>query len=354
MNLKKIRFIRFIQRISINFFISTPFTYSFKEKCKIHIKWFLSRFLKKNFFITERYRDKFSNNLKNFIIDESDNVAILIRGPIIEKEDFTLNTIYLYRKYYPNAPIYISTWDNEKYKLKNLLQDNKTKIISSKFEKPAIGYGSTNLQIKGNIQALDVIKKDKIKYTLTSRSDQRFYACNSLKFLKLFLKKFSYKKLNELDQQNLRLIALNFNTFMYRLYGLNDMFLFGLTEDVYNYWNTSKDTRKTLNNKSKKYTMLTYSKDRINEVYFMSEFLNRNGHFLKWNLEDYWKVLSERFIIVDSSSLDFFWPKYTFKEERWKEYGKEIQFREISFADWLLIKENKLQINEDIINKPIN
>lgn len=351
---KKIRFIRYIKEISINFFINTPLTNSFKENCKIHIKWFLYRFFKKNVFITERYRAKFFYNLKNFIIDESDDVAILIRGPIIGKEDFTLNTIYLYRKYYPNAPIYISTWDNEKSKLKNLFQDNKTKIISSKFEKPASGYGSTNLQIKGNMQALDVIKKDKIKYTLTTRSDQRFYSCNSLKFLKLFLNKFSYRKANDLDQQNLRLIALNFNTFLYRLYGLNDMFLFGLSEDVYNYWNSSKDLRNPLNNKSKKYTMLTYSKDRINEVYFMSEFLNRNGHFLKWNLEDYWKVLGERFIIIDGSSLDFFWPKYTFKEERWKDYNKEIQFREISFSDWLLIKEKKLPINEEIINKPIN
>ena len=47
----------------------------------------------------------------------------------------------------------------------------------------------------------------------------------------------------------------------------------------------------------------------------MTLFLEKNGHDLLWDIIDYWDVISKRFIIVDSKSLDFLWPKYSNKEE---------------------------------------
>ena len=52
----------------------------------------------------------------------------------------------------------------------------------------------------------------------------------------------------------------------------------------------------------------------------MTEFLKRNGHNLEWTLDDYLRILRNRFIIVDSNSLDFLWPKYSFFEERFKDF----------------------------------
>ena len=51
--------------------------------------------------------------------------------------------------------------------------------------------------------------------------------------------------------------------------------------------------------------------------------------------------------------MDFFWPKYSFLEERHKDF-KDIRFREISYADWLLIKNKQLKPNEKILDLPWN
>ena len=83
----------------------------------------------------------------------------------------------------------------------------------------------------------------------------------------------------------------------------------------------------------------------------MTEFLKRNGHELKWTLHDYFQVIKDRFIIIDSASMDFFWPKYTFFEDRHKDF-EDIKYKEISYADWILIKNKQLSPNEKYLISP--
>tara|TARA_Y100000589_G_scaffold61480_1_gene52619 strand:+ start:337 stop:1350 length:1014 start_codon:yes stop_codon:yes gene_type:complete len=336
------------------FFFNVPFVNNTNQLLRILLKWFIFRFNTRHKYITERSRIKYLSDNTNNLIDNTNDVAILIRGPIITRDDFTLNTILMYRKLYPKAIIYISTWNHEIKKISNIACNKNIKIITSEFIKPTIGYGSTNLQIKGNMQGLEQILKDNIKYTMTIRSDQRFYNNLNLSFLKEVHKIYEYKKFNNSDEQIGRLVGLSFNTFLYRLYGLSDMFLFGFTEDVFNYWNTKYDERLEINKFYRKFTMKEYCLERINEVYFMTDFLERNGHKLKWNLKDYWSILKNRFIVIDSSSLDFLWPKYSFIEERWKNYDKNLVFKEICFSDWLLIKNDLMPLDENIIDQYIN
>ena len=82
----------------------------------------------------------------------------------------------------------------------------------------------------------------------------------------------------------------------------------------------------------------------------MTFFLEKNGHDLLWDIIDYWDVISKRFIIVDSKSLDFLWPKYSNKEDRWNKYKENYKFEEISNLDWMLMHKNQLLINNEIIN----
>ena len=50
--------------------------------------------------------------------------------------------------------------------------------------------------------------------------------------------------------------------------------------------------------------------------------------------------------------MDFFWPKYSFFEERFKDF-EDIRYKEITYADWLLIKNKQLNPSEKIINLPL-
>ncbi len=331
--------------------INVPLTDNLYQKIELLIKWLKIRLFKKNKYVTERYRPIFENQLHTSQLDNTSDVAILMRGLIIKNDDFTKNTLMMYRENFPNAPIYLSTWD---YCIDNdwvlFSKKNNIKLITSEFKKPISGYKSDHLQITSNVNGLMAILEDQVRYSISTRTDQRFYSKNIPINLKNIISYYQYQKSNPKDKQINRLIAMSSDTFLYRIYGLGDMFLFGLTEDVLNYWDSEKDRR--LINKEflgKVKTLRDISNLRVSEVYFMTEFLKRNGHKLEWTLEDYLEVLGKRFIIVDSQSLDFLWPKYSFFEERYKDF-EDIRFKEISYFDWLLIKNNKLKFDEKILD----
>lgn len=331
--------------------ITVPLANNFYQKIEIFTRWLYNRIFQNNRYITERYRPIIVNKVDKNLLDNTLDVAILMRGQVINNDEFTKNTLKMYRLNYPKAPIYLSTWD---YCIDNnlvsFLRNHDIKLIVSKFKKPKVGYKNNNLQITANVEGLEMIMKDNIKYSLSTRTDQRFYSKNIHLYLKNLISIYPYKKSSDGDHQINRLVAMSFDTFIFRLYGLGDMFLFGLTKDVLNYWNNSKDTRIFKKDfYSKPLSMRSIAKLREAEVYFMTEFLKRNGHEIDWSFKDHLEVLKKRFIIIDSYALDFFWPKYSFFEERFKDF-EDIRFKEISHFDWLLIQKDKLKLDEKILD----
>ena len=47
------------------------------------------------------------------LLNDYSNIAIIMQGPLILENHFTLNTLKFYRKIYPKCKIIVSTWDNE-------------------------------------------------------------------------------------------------------------------------------------------------------------------------------------------------------------------------------------------------
>ena len=330
--------------------ITVPLAENIFKKIRILVTWFYCRIFIKDTYITERYRPIFTNSDTRNSIDKTSDVAILMRGQIEKVDEFTKNTLKMYRINYPNSPILLSTWkhciDDDFYLF---AEKNNIHLVLTKFEAPKTGWKNDNLQIIVNVNGLKEVLKKNIKYTISTRTDQRFYYPNVLSYLKNILSIYPYSISNNTkDKQINRLVAMSFDSFMYRLYGIGDMFLFGLTKDVFNYWNSAHDIR-ILDKEKKIYTLKELAKRRESEVYFMTEFLQRNGHNLKWNLKDYFEVIKNRFIIIDSHSLDFLWPKYSFFEERFKDL-EDIKYKEISFSDWLLIKNGQLYASENILD----
>ena len=336
--------------------VNVPLAESVIQKIKYSLIWVYIRLFIKNKYVSERYRPVFAKAVEKELLDKTSDVAILMRGQVVKVNEFTKNSLKMYRLNYPNAPIFLSTWDScidNNFRL--FAEKYNIELIASKFEKPKTGYRNDNLQIFVNVKGLQEITKRNIRYSFTTRTDQRFYNNNLLMYLKNIHSNYPYlNPENPQDKQIERLLAMSFDTFMFRLYGIGDMFFFGLSEDVLNYWNSKKDKRifDMEDIKNKIYTRKTEAKLRISEVYFMTEFLKRNGHKLKWTIEDYFKVIKDRFIIIDSSSMDFFWPKYSFFEERFKDF-EDIRYKEITYADWLLIKNKQLNPSEKIINLPL-
>jgi len=305
-----------------------------------------------NYFITYNKRPILPISNFNKISNTNIHFAIVVQGPIVKNNSFTFETLNLYRNNYPNAIIILSTWEDEGKEVK--VWEKALGIIVLYNSKPSImGFSNINLQIISTKNGIKKAKELGAEYVIKTRTDQRFYVDNVDQYFINILENFPLKSSSSRQQK--RIIGLSLNTFKYRMYGLSDMFIFGHISDMLLYWDIPLDERTFNKNEIEKFnkTLRTYANWRICEVYLMTEFLNKTNHNLLWTIEDSWKVFSNQFCIIDSNSIDLYWGKYTFLENRWISYDDKVnQYEEFSFKDWLNLYTNfsSIQVPEHYLD----
>lgn len=315
------------------------------------LKFYLSIWRnQKEYFITSHLRPKKASRI-NIWQDELKNelkCAVIIQGPIYKKDNFTLETVRLYKKTFSLADIIVSTWDTEDKSYIEKIKAEKVKIILN--EEPKIpGPSHINYQIKSSSAGVALAKELGAEYVLKTRTDQRIYGINVLEYFCNLLKNFPLKGGYK---QKERIIGISMNTFKYRLYDLSDMVIFGKLEDMELFWSAMPDIRSYAPKQD--ITQGEFSRMRICEMYLTTEFLKNIGRELKWTLKDSWQAMADHFIVVDQTSIDLYWHKYNkHKEFRYLKYGAILNNREMSFLEWFnLYKglENKKFIPEDALN----
>lgn len=265
-----------------------------------------------------------------------DEIAIVVQGPVIKALDFTVETISLYRRLFPSAEVIFSTWTGEESSDLERIEKLGAHIVTSQIP-PVRGIGSHNLQMISSHEGLKAAQQMGITYAIKSRSDQRFHNPYMFSALRNLVDSFPLDQKSDFQEQ--RIVATSFDSFAYRLYGLGDMFHFGVTSDLLLFWNGTLDHR---SNSDRLWTpessLLQVSKARLAETYFMTGYLENIGWPVKWTLSDYWSAVAQLFIIVDSAQLDLFWPKYSIQEERWKMYQFPMSHQEMDFAFWSYLR----------------
>ena len=143
------------------------------------------------------------------------SLAIIMQGPILYDHDFTIETIKLYLRNFPNCPIIVSTWDYEAPNTLNIIENLGCIVIKNTI--PQIkDYAHVNYQIKSTRTGLQKAKELGYKYVIKTRTDQRMYETNIAEFLFNILDKFPLDA--SIKAQKQRLVTLSLNTFKYRLY----------------------------------------------------------------------------------------------------------------------------------------
>lgn len=277
-------------------------------------------------------------------VKETALIAIVIQGAIVKRNDFTLNTVKLYKKHFSNAIIIVTTWEDEAAAdLKKIALAGAEIVVSTK---PTFsGFNNINYQIITTAAGVNHAIAKGCTYIYKTRADQRMYAPNINEYLVALLQKFSVKD-NTLQLG--RLIALSLNTFKYRVYGISDMFMFGYASDMEKYWNCELDTRNLTITDFYGMSTFDFAKNRTCEVYLFTNYLNKLGIAYDWTLENSFQLIADYFIVIDKESVDLFWPKYTRKEYRWISYDSVKMHQEINFREWFILYSalsNKL-INE--------
>ena len=285
------------------------------------------------------------------------SVAIIMQGPLKLEKSFTYETLKLYKKTFPNCELILSTWKTEaKEEILKIKSIGVHVILNDEPQIASIFH--TNHNICSSKTGIAYARKLGLSYVMKTRTDQRFYETNIIQFLFNMLKVFPC---NDVKVQTERLIALSFDTFKYRLYGISDMFLFGHIDDVEKFYNSPLEERTEVPKLSSN-TQLDYAKQKFAEIFLTTEYLKKIGHKINWTLKDSWNCYGKYFCIVDASSLGFYWPKYSNIENRWRNFfslsgGAE---EELTFKEWLnccynlnsIIVPEHLISSNDYWNKP--
>lgn len=240
-------------------------------------------------------------------------LAIVLQGIIETKDDFTFETVQLYKKIFPNSIIIISTWDNADPALLKHFENIGCEIVISKSFKPC-GYGNVNYQICTSFAGIKRAKEMGAKYVLKNRSDLRIYKEFAFEYLKSLLNLFPVKG-NELPQKG-RIITLSGNRGqMFMPYWLQDFLYFGFTEDLFNLfdipYNESTISRNAEHFKSlnKTITAKDLYKPEVPELYIATQYLKKYKN-IEISVKKSWDILRSYFFVIDFDDLNVLWNKY--------------------------------------------
>lgn len=276
--------------------------------------------------------------------DKTSNTGILVQGPLLEKNEFTVETVRYYRSIYPTVPIVVSTWFGSPARQLRQLELLGIHVVQS--EPPSWrGPANMNLQAVSTRNGLDRVQELGCAYAVKTRSDQRMYTPHLLEKLQHLLRAFPMGEGVRLQRE--RIVVGSLNTFVFRMYGPSDMFMMGHVEDLMRYWPDRVSERPDV--QANMDSLEGFSRARIAEVGFCTDFLEATGWHLEWTIRDSWRALGQRFIILGNDELDIYWPKYTRRARRWKTYGVRPDFEEASFLLWLKWKAGEFDAVEDVL-----
>lgn len=279
-------------------------------------------------------------------------LAIIIQGLPEYRDDFTLETVRLYKAIFPGAHIIISTWDTvDDEILSEYIKEECHIVISKSFNE--CGFGNVNYQICTTFNGLLKAKELGATFSLKCRSDLRIYKEFAFEYLKSLL------ELIPIDDHQLgtngRIITLSAGQGqMFYPNWLQDYLYFGYTDDLIDLFDipySNRHIHSSGNYLKKEYHPCTAEdmcREEVPEVYITKRFLEKHIQ-VKDSVEAWWQLLGRYFIILGDDDLNSFWNKYDHFSLNIRncEYDNCCSFedkkRNISFTTFLAIKDGRIK-----------
>lgn len=198
---------------------------------------FMKRYLRGNFYkgiYTVKKIPMYYEDMKKYYDDisypELKNAGIVITGIPIKENEYTYNTLLLYRKLYPNVPICISVWDGyldtkEQRKIKALDID----IVSEKDTYSKLDKGHLANQIVSTRNGIKSIEGKDVEYIFKVRSDIRILKPDFLCYFMDILEE--YESVD--NRQNKRLLTISFENNLINIpFHIEDLACFGSLGEI--------------------------------------------------------------------------------------------------------------------------
>lgn len=294
---------------------------------------------------------RWQNTLRRFLPEiHLSDTAIVMQGPILYEDDFTLESLYRYRKIYPDTPIILSTWVGEVTDEFSYLATSINVFILENETPQETGPSNIKYQLKSSLEGIKAVKEfGDIDYVMKTRTDQRILKPDFLSYFRHLLRTYpcGAKELSE------RIVFLGgWNSMVTFPFRISDFMAFGTITDLINYYSASGDDEileKTYTDKesisghigkwasrimfehSDTFDMPDDERRALSrelfgshdpESYLCCSFYERVILRRLLNEEDdvlkhYWEFLKNYAIVADADQLLILWHKYKFMQQEW-------------------------------------
>jgi len=266
------------------------------------------------------------------------NLAIVLQGPIIAEGKLTLKIVKNYIARYPDAQIILSTWESTPTGyLKNFRELHELgylKLILNR-EPESKSLFNVNHQITSSIAGLTAAL-DNQEFAIKTRTDQLFASPLFLKHLETVWNEYG-RSPTGIE----RIVISSLNTFVFRLYGASDMFQFGKTKKLIEYWNQEHDLREKSDIAISSPTLHEEALKRVAEVYLNTNYFKKSkNRGAAFDFEESLGFLSEYFVVIDQESVSHRWFKNTHLLNRWRSTKFPDKYYEISHLDWVEMQKD--------------
>ncbi|MGQ9806146.1 MAG: WavE lipopolysaccharide synthesis family protein [Chlorobiales bacterium] len=170
------------------------------------------------------------------MIIHSNEISIVVQGPVAREHNLTARCLLSARKFFPQSEIILSTWKGSNIQGlhfdKVIFSEDPGGVFLSEHKGRKM-YSNTNRQIVSTNAGLSLVER---KYAIKFRTDMIFTSSNFLRFFFRFNKRAS--RLNLLERRVIvsSIFTPNPNRLISKPFSPSDWFTFGLANDVKNVW----------------------------------------------------------------------------------------------------------------------
>jgi hypothetical protein len=289
--------------------------------------------------------------LKASGIDHSSDAefVIVLQGPVSDQESlkYLQATLQIYRKFYPNLKIVVSSYIVDQKFLKQLdpaFYDQLLFIddqdLNSNFER----------QIKSAAEGINAASVFKRKYVIKSRVDQRLTEPAAMLYFKFLLESFPpHHKISDV-----RILGSSFNSWLYRPLGISDMLVVGSFSDMIKFWEFDDSIKSySLVDSIANYRGSWLSDTSLHfESFLAARFMAKHGFQFSTNpIQDNFRMWKDFMVVADAIVIGHEWKKRSniFSGNTLTKYSSSLNpnsLKEISFLSWLTLYSGEFTLAE--------
>lgn len=290
-------------------------------------------------------------------------MAIIMQGEVCTEDNFTVETVKLYRRMYPSCMVIVSTWNTINRACKDELEREGAVVVLSEYPE-FTGIGNINYQVTNTLAGIMYAKGLGIEYVIKTRADQRFYRKHLTEYLMQLQDLFPLVPTIKGLVQYKRIVLLQGLTIASPMLVpgfISDFFYFGQVDDMIHFFScplqdvsqTREQRRKWLKELRQKGTLAEYFRESAPEVMLYHSYMERNGVENDNELETYWEFLKNYTIGISWYDIGLYWNKYDSLLQTNKLFGHYVEDDSqermatygMDFVNWLLIANDVFDVS---------